>query len=160
MAVPAAGWVVQDHPEITPPSNFNQLRDTTATWPGEECASAAAAPSLTGTVWRIRSLDGEDLAWAPPAREPFFTLHDGAGIFNASVGCNTMMGGFSADRGSLSFTPPASTMMACPDDLAAWEVRLGEVLGATAGQVIAGRTLRLLSSDGAVRAELEAVYLP
>jgi len=29
MAVPAAGWVVQDHPAITPPSNFNQLRDTT-----------------------------------------------------------------------------------------------------------------------------------
>jgi hypothetical protein len=27
--VPAAGWVVQDHPEITPPSNFHQLRDTT-----------------------------------------------------------------------------------------------------------------------------------
>ncbi len=25
----AAGWVVQDHPEITPPSNFHQLRDTT-----------------------------------------------------------------------------------------------------------------------------------
>jgi hypothetical protein len=29
VAVPAAGWVVQDHPEITPPSNFHQLRDTT-----------------------------------------------------------------------------------------------------------------------------------
>lgn len=131
-----------------------------ATWPGEDCASAAAAPSLTGTVWRIRSLDGEDLAWAPPAREPFLTLRDGAGRFNASVGCNTMMGGFSADRGSLNFTLPASTMMSCPDDLAAWEVRLADVLGVTAGQVIAGRTLRLLSSDGTVRAELEAVYLP
>jgi len=30
MAVPAAGWVVLSHPEITPPSNFHQLRDTTA----------------------------------------------------------------------------------------------------------------------------------
>ena len=30
MAVPAAGWVVLIHPEITPPSNFHQLRDTTA----------------------------------------------------------------------------------------------------------------------------------
>jgi hypothetical protein len=29
VAVPAAGWVVVDHPEITPPSNFHQLRDTT-----------------------------------------------------------------------------------------------------------------------------------
>jgi len=30
LAVSAAGWVVQDHPEITPPSNFHHLRDTTA----------------------------------------------------------------------------------------------------------------------------------
>jgi hypothetical protein len=29
VAVPAAGWVVVDHPEIPPPSNFHQLRDTT-----------------------------------------------------------------------------------------------------------------------------------
>ena len=29
LAVPAAGWVVLIHPEITPTSNFHQLRDTT-----------------------------------------------------------------------------------------------------------------------------------
>jgi hypothetical protein len=29
VAVPAAGWVVVDHPEIPPPSNFHQLRNTT-----------------------------------------------------------------------------------------------------------------------------------
>jgi len=29
MAVPAAVWVVSMHPEITPSSNFYQLRDTT-----------------------------------------------------------------------------------------------------------------------------------
>jgi hypothetical protein len=29
LAVPAAGWVVSGHPEITPPSNFHQPRDTT-----------------------------------------------------------------------------------------------------------------------------------
>jgi hypothetical protein len=29
MAVPAAGWVVSMHPEITPSSNFYQTRDTT-----------------------------------------------------------------------------------------------------------------------------------
>ncbi|WP_454283261.1 hypothetical protein, partial [Roseovarius sp. MBR-79] len=30
LAVPAAGWVGFVHPEITPPSNFHHLRDTTA----------------------------------------------------------------------------------------------------------------------------------
>jgi hypothetical protein len=29
LAVPAAGWVGSSHPEITPPTNFHQLRDTT-----------------------------------------------------------------------------------------------------------------------------------
>jgi len=29
VAVPAAGWVGLVHPEITSPSNFHQLRDTT-----------------------------------------------------------------------------------------------------------------------------------
>lgn len=29
LAVPAAGWVVASHPEITPPSNFHHFRDTT-----------------------------------------------------------------------------------------------------------------------------------
>jgi hypothetical protein len=29
LAVPAAGWVVAGHPEITPPSNFHHFQDTT-----------------------------------------------------------------------------------------------------------------------------------
>ncbi|MEQ3677496.1 hypothetical protein, partial [Pseudophaeobacter sp.] len=29
LAVAAAGWVGSVHPEITPPSNFHHLRDTT-----------------------------------------------------------------------------------------------------------------------------------
>ena len=45
MAVPAAGWVVVDHPEITPPSNFHQLRDTT------ERAGDWALPSLSRFVF-------------------------------------------------------------------------------------------------------------
>ncbi|MEQ3670355.1 hypothetical protein, partial [Pseudophaeobacter sp.] len=31
LAVAAAGWVGSVHPEITPPSNFHHLRDTTLT---------------------------------------------------------------------------------------------------------------------------------
>ncbi|MDN2584275.1 hypothetical protein N1F91_30295, partial [Aquibium sp. ELW1220] len=32
LAVSAAGWVGFVHPEITPPSNFHHLRDTTRPW--------------------------------------------------------------------------------------------------------------------------------
>ncbi|MEQ3680528.1 hypothetical protein, partial [Pseudophaeobacter sp.] len=34
LAVAAAGWVGSVHPEITPPSNFHHLRDTTRSTAG------------------------------------------------------------------------------------------------------------------------------
>jgi heat shock protein HslJ len=131
-----------------------------ASWPGEDCASAATAPGLEGTVWRIRAIGGEELDWAPPRREPFLLLHPGEARFNASVGCNTMRGGFQAEGEDLSFTATASTMMACPHDLAEAEAALTEALGATAAWAIGGRTLRLLDGAGGVTATLEGVYLP
>ncbi len=131
-----------------------------ATWPGEDCARAASAPALVGTVWRIRSVGGEPLAWAPPRNEPYLLLHGDEGRFNASVGCNTMRGGFETEGDGLSFGAAASTMMACHEDLAAAEAALADALGAAAAHAVGGRTLRLLDADGAVRAELEAVYLP
>ncbi len=131
-----------------------------STWPGETCERAAAEPALAGTIWRILTLGGEPVSWSPPAREPYLVLRAGEGRFNASVGCNTMMGGFTADAAGLAFTEPASTLMACPDDLARWEATLASALGATADHAIGGRTLRLLDADGAILGEFEAAYLP
>ncbi len=131
-----------------------------AAWPGENCARAATNPALEETVWRIRSIGGVPVDWAPPGNEPHLLLHRGEGRFNASVGCNSMRGGYAADGGSLSFSAAASTMMACSDDLAAVEAELTAALSATAAQTIGGRTLRLFDQTGAVVAELEAVYLP
>lgn len=131
-----------------------------AIWPGETCARAAAAPTLTGTVWRITALDGERLDWSPPEREPFLVIRSGEKTFNASVGCNMMRGGVSVSEDTLSFTQPASTMMACPGDFARWEARLGAVLGAASTHSIGGRSLRLLGEDRGILAEFEAVYLP
>lgn len=131
-----------------------------ATWPGETCARAAAAPTLAGTVWRIRSLAGEDLDWSPPGREPALVLRAGEGRFTATVGCNTLLGGFTVTGDDLAFGPAASTMMACPDPQAGWEARLGKVLAATASHAIGGRTLRLFDGGGGVIARGEAVYLP
>jgi copper homeostasis protein (lipoprotein) len=130
-----------------------------ATWPGETCERAAARPALVGSVWRIIAMGETVPDWRPPANEPFITLHEG-GRFNASVGCNTMMGGFTLDGAGLAFAGPAATMMACPDPLAAQEAMLAGLLPQVAGYAIGGRTLRLTDGTGAVLAELEAVYLP
>lgn len=82
------------------------------------------------------------------------------GRFNASVGCNTMLGGYSTSAGTLSFSQPASTMMACPDDLAECEGRLVAAITATTRYLIGGHILRLMDEAGDVTAEFEAVYLP
>lgn len=132
-----------------------------ATWPGESCVGAAAAPRLTGTVWRIRAIGGDSLPWSPPAREPFILFNAEDARVNASVGCNTMLGRFEVGAGrTLSLGPLAGTMMACPDDLASQETALTVALAATAGFAIGGRSLRLFDAQGAPTAELEAVYLP
>jgi copper homeostasis protein (lipoprotein) len=130
-----------------------------ATWPGETCERAANAPGLVGGTWRIISLGETVLDWRPPANEPFLVLR-GEGRFNASVGCNMMMGSYTLDGGALTLTGPAASMMACPEPLAAQEMQLAEVLPQVAGFAIGGRTLRLTAADGVVLAVLEAVYLP
>jgi heat shock protein HslJ len=132
-----------------------------ATWPTETCARATSAPRLTGTVWRIRSIGGTALTWAPPADEPFTVFNAEDASFNASVGCNTLRGGFSvAANGAVSFGPLASTMMACPDELANREAAFASALQATAGHAIGGRALRLFDESGAVAVEFEALYVP
>lgn len=149
-------------PQMEGSDSFAVLVDAfDATWPGETCARAASAPRLSGTVWRIHSVGGRPMEWAPPAREPFLTMDAEGARFNASVGCNMFLGGIVlAENGSLSFGPAATTMMACPNELANQEAALSAALERTAGYRIGGRTLRLLDASGAELAELEAVYLP
>lgn len=136
------------------------VEDFTTTWAGEGCTHAAAAPTLAGTVWRLRSIGDTAMEWIPPAREPYLVLDGDDARFNASVGCNTVLGGYTVSEDSLSFRAPASTMMACPDDLADLEAGLISTLQETAGYLVGGRTLRLVDTSGAVRASFEAVYLP
>ncbi|MBF9032340.1 META domain-containing protein [Rhodobacterales bacterium HKCCE3408] len=131
-----------------------------ATWPGEECGRAMAAPGLDGTVWRIRKIGDTIVDWSPPASEPFLTIDAAEGRFSASVGCNRMLGGVTVTGDGLSFGPAASTMMACPDDLAALEAQIVAALPAVTDHAIGGRTLRLLDAGGGTVAEFEAVYLP
>ena len=153
---------IETRAQVEGPDRLTVISETfDATWPGETCARAASAPRLAGTVWRIRSLGDAALPWSPPSLEPFILFNAEDARVNASVGCNTMLGSFEVDADdALSVGPLASTMMACPNDLASQETALTTALAATAGFAIGGRTLRLLDAGGSQLAELEAVYLP
>lgn len=152
---------IAERPQMEGPDRPSVIVDGFgATWPGENCERAVGVHGLTSTVWRIRTIGGEALAWSPPAREPFLVFDEEELRFNASVGCNTILGSFSASEYDLAFGPAASTMMACPDDLADHEAALVAALEATTGHMIGGRSLHLLDDGGSLTAELEAVYLP
>jgi heat shock protein HslJ len=131
------------------------------TWPGEDCSRAENVPGLTGVYWRISALGDSDLSNLDGRQEPYLVFREGGERFNASVGCNTKLGGFSLSGTSLTISQVASTMMACPDDTVAMlDSRLDTLLPSVASYEIGGRTLLLLDADGEIIARSEAVYLP
>jgi copper homeostasis protein (lipoprotein) len=130
------------------------------TRPGITCERQRANAALTNTYWRIDRLGEDELAANAGRREAHVVLLGGdEPRFRATVGCNSMMGGYTAADGELSFADAMSTMMACPGPLAALEQKLSETLAAARGYRISGETLAVYDGGGEVIALLTAVYL-
>jgi copper homeostasis protein (lipoprotein) len=129
-------------------------------WPGLTCERARTNASLRNTYWRIAQLDDMQIRVTEGAREPHIILRAGEDAFAATVGCNQVLGGVAQVGQSLTLSPGPMTMMACPAPLDAYEQRLVHVLQRVAGYAITGPTMELRDADGAVIAQLEAVYLP
>lgn len=142
-----------------PPRRMVTVDRFVGVFPGQTCEQARAHASLTNTWWRITTLGALDVGVAEGRREPFIVLRED-GSMNASVGCNMMRGSFLREGDGLSLGPLASTMMACPEPLAAAEAALSEALGATEDYIVAADTLVLLDAAGETAATLRAVYLP
>lgn len=128
-------------------------------WPGESCERNRADASLTDTYWRIVRLGEEEVITAEKQREPHIVLHADKRRFNATVGCNRMLGGYQLSGATLHFDNAASTMMACPPPLDRLEGKLSEVLAATAGWRVYGQFLELFDAEGRTLALLRAVYV-
>jgi copper homeostasis protein (lipoprotein) len=146
-----------------PPRRMLTVDRFVGVFPGQTCEQARAHASLTNTWWRIATLGALEavleVGVAEGRREPFIVLRED-GSMNASVGCNMILGRFEREGDGLSLGPLASTMMACPEPLAAAEAALSEALGATEGYIVAADTLVLLDAAGDTAATLRAVYLP
>lgn len=128
-------------------------------WPGQSCPRALAQAELTENYWRIARLGDEPIRTVGQWREPHLILRQEDNRFNATVGCNRMMGSYERDGESLRFLGAASTRMACPPPLDAWEHALGYVLDETRSFRIVAQTLELYDEAGESLATLEAVYL-
>jgi heat shock protein HslJ len=127
--------------------------------PSERCDRPAPTATLRNTYWRIVTLGGEAIGVAEGRREPHLLLRLAEPRFAATIGCNEMIGGFETTGSTLRFSAGASTMMACPDALAARERMLATTLAETAGYRLEGTSLTLLAADARPLATLEAVYL-
>ncbi|MEE4109584.1 MAG: META domain-containing protein [Halieaceae bacterium] len=130
------------------------------TRPGISCERQQANAALVNTYWRIDRLGDEVDLGFPERREPHIILRGGdEPRFAATLGCNQLIGSFSADGEKLSFAAGPSTLMACPPPVDHQEIVLTEVLMAARTFRINGETLTLRNEDAEVIAVFTAVYL-
>jgi heat shock protein HslJ len=81
-------------------------------------------------------------------REPNLVLQSQESRFAGSGGVNRLMGGYTLDGDSLTFSNAASTMMAGPPDAMAQEQVIAQALPSVRGFAIAGDELTLLGDAG------------
>jgi len=104
--------------------------------------------SLTDTYWKLIEVGGQPVAVADQMREPQLVLNGQDGRFAGSGGVNRLMGGYTFDGDSLTFTQVASTMMAGPPEAMQQEQAIVAALGDVRGFSIAGDQLTLVDDSG------------
>jgi len=100
------------------------------------------ATDLDGTTFVSTSVAGHDLVAGSAV-----TLAFAEGRVSARAGCNTMSGTYEAGAELTVGPDMASTMMGCPDDLAAQDQWLAGFLTSTPALTLDGDTLTLSSGD-------------
>lgn len=89
------------------------------------CGGTILPPAdLSGTSWRMRSIDGKTVA--DPARTN--VAFDGERV-TGSAGCNRFSGPYSSDGTRLTAGPLSATRMACPGDAGTQESAALAILG-------------------------------
>ncbi len=89
-----------------------------------ECRLIRPEIDITQGVWNISAIGDSPTVF--PSRTELVFYPDGR--VTASVGCNRMVGNYRRHGGVLTFGRIASTMMGCPDEVAAQERRFAEAL--------------------------------
>lgn len=104
--------------------------------------------ALTDTYWKLLSVAGQPVVVADQVREPQLVLNGQDGRFAGSGGVNRLMGGYTADGTTLTFSQVASTMMAGPPEAMAQEQAIVAGLGNVRGFSITGDQLTLVDQAG------------
>ncbi len=118
-----------------------------------DAVPAAAQPpkpdgSLTDTYWKLTEVDGQPVLVNDGMHEPNLVLQGQDGRFAGSGGVNRLMGAYTVDGNSLTFSNAASTMMAGPPEAMAQEQTIVGALPRVRGFAISGDQLTLLGDAG------------
>lgn len=111
--------------------------------------SAAPAPVLVGTEWRLESLGGRDV---PAASQATLTFPE-SGRVAGNASCNRFFGTYTQTGQKISFSQMGSTRMACIGPAAEQETRyLAALQKATGFEVEGSRlTIRLSGQEAPLR---------
>ncbi len=112
--------------------------------------------------WKLIELNGKSIASDEGNREAHFILHEEGKRVSGNTGCNNMMGqyelpGDNASRGKISFSPLATTRMACIG--IDYEQDYLTVFENCNSYIIQSDTLSLLKGETELLAKFVAVYL-
>ena len=87
----------------------------TGAWPGETCGVRIATAELEDTYWKLTRLGNRPVLPGERQREPHLVLRSEDHRVSGFGGCNQIMGSYTVEGESISFSPVASTMMACAE---------------------------------------------
>src|SRR5688572_9276104 len=124
-------------------------------WPGETCGTAAPAPPLQETNWKLTRLLGKPVQLAEGQKEPNIVFRPADNWFAGSTGCNNLTGTYRLNGNNLNLSSIAVTKMACAQGMEI-ETELFTALGQIARWRISGQHLDLLDSGNAAVARFEA----
>ena len=113
--------------------------------------------NLTDTSWKLVELAGVPATPGAGGKDPFLNFTED-GKVNGFSGCNRFTGSFQSDDGELSFTPLASTRMACAEGMEQ-ENRFLAMLAEVERYSIRGNDLALYGGGEPTIARLEVASL-
>ena len=82
----------------------------------QSCISETTDMDLAGTSWGLVELGGEPATPGAGGKEPLLSFTED-GKVSGFAGCNRFTGSFQGDDEALSFSPLASTRMACAEGM-------------------------------------------
>jgi heat shock protein HslJ len=147
VAVLALGVLVACSDDSGGGSGGESGEETSAESPSPSATPVEAA-SLNATTYTSTSVEGHDLVEGTTIELGFSD-----GSMSVSAGCNTMFGPFGVTDGTLAWTAePVTTLIGCPDELAAQDQWLTGLF--TTGMAATSDGSTLILDDGEVTIEL------